>query len=134
MNHRQADHPGDRNPNSESGRWEEAERRGGGGRHVAGRYGPAVRVREIASLGGRAGDKGFGYGTPLRVTLGLEEMRSHAEPATDAGRAPGSRRAVVVRTVGAGGFGQDPLAGGTPPVVLAYETFNNLPCHVRTLD
>ena len=32
-------------------------------------FGRAVRVRDLAPLGGEAGDKGFGYGAPIRVKL-----------------------------------------------------------------
>ena len=38
-------------------------------RYFAERCGAAVRVRAMEPLGGGAGDKGFGYGAPLRVTL-----------------------------------------------------------------
>jgi phosphotransferase family enzyme len=80
-------------------------------------FGRPVWVRAIAPLGGEAGEKGFGYGVPLRVTLDGAPVE-----------------AVVVHTTGTGGFGHDTLADRAAAAVLAYETFNNLPHHVRALE
>jgi tRNA A-37 threonylcarbamoyl transferase component Bud32 len=80
-------------------------------------FGRTVRVRDVAPLGGEGGEKDFGYGVPLRVTL---------EGAPVA--------AVVIHTSGTGGFGHDTLADRATAAVLAYETFNNLPHHVRALE
>jgi hypothetical protein len=68
-------------------------------------------------LGGDGGEKEFGYGVPLRVTL-------RGAPVED----------VVVHTVGTPGFGHDTLADRASMAMLAAETFNNLPGHVRALD
>jgi hypothetical protein len=86
-------------------------------RYLAGRFGGAARIEAVAALGEEGGEKGFGYGAPVRVTLA-------GAPVTD----------MVVRTVRAGGFGYDSLADRAAAVLLAYETFNNLPGHVRALD
>lgn len=85
--------------------------------YISHRFGGAVRVREIVPLREEAGDKGFGYGALLRVSL----LGAPVEQ-------------VVVHTVGTGGFGHDTLADRAAATVLAYETFNNLPRHVRALD
>jgi hypothetical protein len=87
------------------------------GRYLSARYGNVVRVRAMMPLGGEAGDKGFGYGAPIRVLLEGAPMDQ-----------------VVVHTVGTRGFGHDTLADRAAAAILAYETFNNLPCHVRALD
>jgi aminoglycoside phosphotransferase (APT) family kinase protein len=80
-------------------------------------FGRTVRVRELVPLGGEAGEKGFGYGAPIRVKL-------EGAPVDE----------VVVHTAGTRGFGHDTLADRAAAAVQAFETFNNLPHHVRTLD
>jgi aminoglycoside phosphotransferase (APT) family kinase protein len=80
-------------------------------------FGRPVRVRDVEPLGGEAGEKGFGYGTPLRV-------RIEGAPVDE----------IVVHTVGTGGFGHDTLADRAAAAVQAFETFNNLKHHVRALD
>jgi Phosphotransferase enzyme family len=86
-------------------------------RYLSERYGRPVRVRAMALLGDEAGEKGFGYGAPIRLLL-------EGAPVAE----------VVVHTVGTSGFGHDTLADRAAAAVLAYETFNNLPRHVRALD
>jgi len=86
-------------------------------RYLEGRFGRGARVRSVTPLGGDAGEKGFGYGAPVRVSL---EGAPYAE--------------VVVHTAGTGGFGHDTLADRAVEAIVPYETFNNLPCHVRALD
>jgi hypothetical protein len=85
------------------------------------RYGTAVRIESVALLGmseaGVAGEKGFGYGVPFRVRLGGAPVRD-----------------VVLHTFRRDGFGHETLADHAATAVLAYETFNNLPHHVRALD
>jgi hypothetical protein len=80
-------------------------------------FGRTVRVRDLVGLGGEAGEKGFGYGAPIRVKL-------EGAPVDE----------VVVHTVGTRGFGHDTLADRAAAAVQAFETFNNLPHHVRALD
>jgi hypothetical protein len=86
-------------------------------RYLSERYGRPVRVREMVPLGDEAGEKGFGYGAPIRLLL-------EGAPVAE----------VVVHTVGTSGFGHDTLADRAAAALLAYETFNNLPRHVRALD
>jgi len=86
-------------------------------RYLKTRFGREVRVLEIAPLGGDAGAKGFGYGAPVRVRL--------------EGASP---EQIVVHTAGTRGFGHDTLADHAAAAVLAFETFNHLPAHVRALD
>jgi len=86
-------------------------------RYLSARYRNVVRVRATMPLGGEAGEKGFGYGAPIRVLL-------EGAPVDQ----------VVVHTVGTRGFGHDTLADRAAAAILAYETFNNLPRHVRALD
>jgi hypothetical protein len=80
-------------------------------------FGRPVKIRTVAPLGGEAGEKGFGYGAPVRVALA-------GAPVAE----------VVVHTVGSKAFGHDTLADRAAAAVLAFETFNNLPGHVRALD
>jgi aminoglycoside phosphotransferase (APT) family kinase protein len=91
-------------------------------RYLAARFGPGVRAIEIEPLGGDAGAKGFGYGAPVRVRL--------AGPLPD--DAPAGQ--IVIHTAGTRGFGHDTLADHAAGAILAFETFNNLPGHVRALD
>jgi hypothetical protein len=86
-------------------------------RYLSERYERPVRVRAMTPLGDEAGEKGFGYGAPVRLLL-------EGAPVAQ----------VVVHTVGTIGFGHDTLADRAAAAVLAYETFNNLPRHVRALD
>jgi hypothetical protein len=85
--------------------------------YLSQRFGSAVRVRAMAPLGDEAGEKGFGYGAPVRLVL-------EGAPVDE----------VVLHTVGTGGFGHDTLADRAAAAVLAYETFNHLPRDVRALD
>jgi hypothetical protein len=80
-------------------------------------FGRPVKVRAVTPLGGEAGEKGFGYGAPLRVSL-------TGAPVTE----------VVVHTVASKAFGHDTLADRAAAAVLAFETFNNLSGHVRAID
>src|SRR5437773_88261 len=80
-------------------------------------FGRPVRVRDILPLGKEAGEKGFGYGLPVRVSLADAPVEE-----------------IVVHTVGSAGFGHDTLADRAAVAVPAYETFNHLPRHVRALD
>jgi aminoglycoside phosphotransferase (APT) family kinase protein len=86
-------------------------------RYFSSRYGAPVQVVATEVLGKDGGEKGFGYGAPLRVTL-------RGAPIDE----------VVIHTVGTNAFGHDTLADRAAAAMLAYETFNNLPHHVRALD
>jgi aminoglycoside phosphotransferase (APT) family kinase protein len=86
-------------------------------RYLSHRFGTEVHVCGIELLGDEAGEKGFGYGDPIRVTLEGAPVEQ-----------------VVVHTIRTRAFGHDTLADRAAAAMLAYETFNNLPFHVRALD
>jgi hypothetical protein len=86
-------------------------------RWVRERFGPGVSIRSVTPLGGDAGEKGFGYGIPLRLSLDSGPIRE-----------------VVLHLSGTEGFGHDTLADRAADALLPWETFGNLPGHVRPLD
>jgi len=76
----------------------------------------AVREFGVDDAGAPDGtEKGFGYGTPVRVTF-------------DDGRE------VVFHTAGANAFGHDRRADRAAEMLLAYDTFDALPDHVAAID
>jgi aminoglycoside phosphotransferase (APT) family kinase protein len=81
------------------------------GRTVAG-----VRVTPLG--GGRQGDKGYGYGIPLRVDYELE----------------GEKRRAVVESVRPGPFGHEHMADRAQSLLWAHHAFGALPRHVASLD
>ena len=76
----------------------------------------AVRVTPLG--GGRQGDKGYGYGVPLRVDYEAGAM---------------ARRAVI-ETVRAGPFGHEHMADRAQQHLWAHDAYGRLPRHVRSLD
>jgi hypothetical protein len=65
------------------------------------------------------GRKEAGYGEPLKVSL----------------RAPdGTLRSVVFRTASSNEFGHDRRADRAEEIILAFDTFNGVPGHIRALD
>jgi hypothetical protein len=85
--------------------------------YVRSRFGPDARIERTEELGKDGGEKAFGYGRVFRLTL-----------------ASAKHRQVVVHLARRGGFGHDTLADRAAEALLAYETFNSLPAHVRALD
>jgi len=83
---------------------------------VHGRPVRAVRVTPLG--GGRQGDKGYGYGIPLRVDYQLD----------------GAARRVVVESVRPGPFGHEHMADRAQPLLWAHHAFGSLPRHVASLD
>ena len=82
-------------------------------------HGTAVTDVRVTPLGGgRQGDKGYGYGVPLRVdyTLG------------------GAPRRAVVETVRAGPFGHEHMSDRAQSLLWAHGAFSALPRHVASLD
>ncbi len=75
-----------------------------------------VRVTPLG--GGRQGDKGYGYGVPLRLDYELE----------------GKPRRAVLESVRAGPFGHDHMADRAQLLLWAHDAFNRLPKHVASLD
>ena len=75
-----------------------------------------VRVTPLG--GGRQGDKGYGYGVPLRVDYTLD----------------GAPRRAVVETVRPGPFGHEHMADRAQSLLWAHDAFRRLPRHVASLD
>jgi hypothetical protein len=75
-----------------------------------------VRVTPLG--GGRQGDKGYGYGVPLRVDYELA----------------GAPRRAVLETVRPGPFGHEHMADRAQLLLWAHGAFNRLPRHVPSLD
>ncbi|HEU4353618.1 MAG TPA: aminoglycoside phosphotransferase family protein [Burkholderiales bacterium] len=83
---------------------------------VHGRPVDGVRVTPLG--GGRQGDKGYGYGIPLRVDYTLD----------------GAPRRTVVETVRPGPFGHEHMADRAQSLLWAHGAFPTLPRHVASLD
>lgn len=82
-------------------------------------HGAQVSDVRIAPLGGgRQGDKGYGYGIPLRV-----DYRLAARP-----------RRAVLESVRPGPFGHEHMADRAQQLLWAHDAFGRLPKHVRSLD
>ena len=89
------------------------------GRYLQALHREPVRALSVAPLGGgRQGDKGYGYGIPLRVDYELG----------------GTRRSVVLETVRPGPFGHEHMADRAQLVLWAHDAFGRLPRHVVSLD
>jgi hypothetical protein len=83
---------------------------------VHGRAVSEVRVTPLG--GGRQGDKGYGYGIPLRVDYVLD----------------GAPQRAVLETVRPGPFGHEHMADRAQSLLWAHGAFGALPRHVRSLD
>jgi aminoglycoside phosphotransferase (APT) family kinase protein len=82
-------------------------------------HGKAVGDVRVTPLGGgRQGDKGYGYGIPLRVDYTLD----------------GAPRRAVVETVRPGPFGHEHMADRAQSLLWAHGAFGRLPRHVPSLD
>jgi hypothetical protein len=84
---------------------------------------PGARIVTVEALGvdakpSGASTKGTGYGAPLRIDLELG----------------GTRRIVVLHTATANAFGHDRRADRAAEALLAADTFETVPGHVRALD
>jgi hypothetical protein len=75
-----------------------------------------VRVTPLG--GGRQGDKGYGYGVPLRLDYELA----------------GEPRRAVLETVRPGPFGHEHRADRAQLLLWAHDAFNRMPRHVPSLD
>ena len=76
----------------------------------------AVRVTPLG--GGRQGDKGYGYGIPLRLDYELD----------------GAPRRAVLESVRPGPFGHEHMADRAQSLLWAHQAFGRLPRHVASLD
>jgi len=82
-------------------------------------HGAAVADVRVTPLGGgRQGDKGYGYGIPLRVDYALD----------------GVPRRAVVESVRPGPFGHEHMADRAQSLLWAHDAFRRLPRHVASLD
>ena len=82
-------------------------------------HGAAVRnVRVTPMGGGRQGDKGYGYGIPLRLDYEVE----------------GRARRAVLESVRPGPFGHEHMADRASLMLWAHDAFGRLPRHVASLD
>jgi aminoglycoside phosphotransferase (APT) family kinase protein len=79
---------------------------------------PVGAVRVTALGGGRQGDKGYGYGIPLRVDYEVQ----------------GTARRAVIETVRPGPFGHEHMADRAQSLLWAHRAFARLPRHVLSLD
>lgn len=79
---------------------------------------PVEAVQVSALAGGAPGDKGYGYGIPLRVDY----------------RLAGEARSAVLETVRAGPFGHEHMSDRAQALLWAHSAFARLPRHVRSLD
>ena len=87
--------------------------------YLAAVHGRAVTDVHVTPLGGgRQGDKGYGYGMPLRVDYALD----------------GAPRRAVVETVRPGPFGHEHMADRAQSLLWAHGAFGTLPRHVASLD
>ena len=79
---------------------------------------PVRSVRVTPLGGGRQGDKGYGYGVPLRIDYELD----------------GAPRRAVIESVRPGPFGHEHMADRAQQLLWAHDAFGRLPRHVRSLD
>jgi hypothetical protein len=87
--------------------------------YLASVHGKAVGDVRVAPLGGgRQGDKGYGYGIPLRLDYELA----------------GEARRAVLESVRPGPFGHEHMADRAQLMLWAHEVFGRLPRHVASLD
>ena len=81
-------------------------------------HGTAVHEVRVAAIGGgAAGDKGYGYGSPLRIDYRLDGQLCRA----------------VLETVRAGPFGHEHMSDRAQALLWAHDAFARLPRHVRSL-
>jgi hypothetical protein len=85
---------------------------------------PGFRLRSVVPLGPDSESldetrKAEGYGIPLRLEVEGPE---------------GARRALVFHAAGANVFGHDRRSDRAQEMILGFDTFNEIPRHVRALD
>jgi hypothetical protein len=79
---------------------------------------PVANVRVTPLGGGRQGEKGYGYGIPLRIDYELA----------------GAPRRGVIETVRPGPFGHEHMADRAQLMLSAHAGFGRLPRHAASLD
>ncbi|OGA19607.1 MAG: hypothetical protein A3I63_06240 [Betaproteobacteria bacterium RIFCSPLOWO2_02_FULL_66_14] len=81
-------------------------------------HGAAVQDVRVSPLqGGAAGDKGYGYGIPLRVDYVVA----------------GEARSAVLETVRSGPFGHEHMSDRAQALLWAHQAFARLPRHVPSI-
>ena len=82
------------------------------------RIGDVGNVRITPLGGGRQGDKGYGYGIPLRVDYELAGVAHRG----------------VIESVRPGPFGHEHMADRAQQLLWAHDAYGRLPRHARALD
>lgn len=86
------------------------------------RHGASVTVHEVRQLGsdsrGAEAIKQFGFGRPIRVKYEVAEKTEQ----------------IVIHRIVRNAFGRELDSDRVAAVWLDYQTFNNLPRHVRAID
>jgi len=77
-----------------------------------------TRLRVLPLKAGSAGDKGYGYGVPIRLDYEIG----------------GKPYSTVLETVRPGPFGHEHMADRAQSLLWAHRAFATLPRHVRSLD
>lgn len=77
-----------------------------------------VQTMSALGVGGDQGAKAYGYGRPLRVTY----------------RAAGGDHVIVLRTMSPDPFNHDRHADRWSTLQLAYDTFADIPRHIKPID
>lgn len=90
--------------------------------YLARRFGSAAQVLSLHPLGEDASAgrqlKAYGYGKPVLIRY----------------RADGREQRAVLRTIAPSPFGHEQRSDRAAGMLLSYDTFNDLPQHVRALD
>ncbi len=85
-------------------------------------FGDSARLIKVEELGGAVYEegeiKGYGYGTPLLLTVSVD----------------GDVRRYVLSTVRPGMFGHEYMSDRAAILIWNHTAFNNLPRHVRSVD
>jgi len=77
-----------------------------------------IRLVELGELDAKS-EKGFGYGTPIRVDYQVAGRDYHS---------------AVLHTMAPGDFGHEHMADRARVLLWSHQAFNQLPRHVRSLD
>jgi Phosphotransferase enzyme family len=83
-----------------------------------------ARIVEVVPFGTDEGsedntDKAFGYGKPIRITLVAKD---------------GRREQVVMHAAASGDFGHERRSDRAGEMLLAFDSFGDIPSHVRPID
>lgn len=87
-------------------------------RYLTAALGEPVTVLRCQTLGRASDQKGYGYGTPVRVDF----------------ETAAARRTVVLHTMAPGPFGHEEMSDRARELLWEHRAFNRLPRHIRSLD